>query len=173
MDKIEILKAVLNDGGSASFATIVATVAQKMMPKKSGNPLFGKAITKQVRYHVSLNCNYTNVVNNQLAREGQTADFQAKENWHEKMFDGKNGSIVCKKSDKDCLYLMAIVNNAETLAYFIDGKPCDAEETELVKTWRMESSTPTNQGTNAPVIVRTIAFDNINEVRANGVKLAF
>ena len=77
--KSQIITNLINDGGSATFAQVVAVVEQKML--KTGNPLRNATITKLVNYNMLLNANYQNMVNNARVREGKEADFQAKENW--------------------------------------------------------------------------------------------
>jgi hypothetical protein len=166
-----LIATLINDGGSATFAQIVAVVEQKM--KKTGNALRNCVITKRVNYNVLLNANYTNMVNNQLAREGKEADFQAKENWFKTIFDSFNGSIVCHKDDPTRLYLKFACNEAQTLCYFVDGVEATPEQVAIIKEFRQVSSTPTNQGTDKPIIIRTVKVENIKEVHANGLVVEF
>lgn len=161
---------VINDGGRATFATIVAKVEQKML--KRGNPLRESKIEKRVSYKLSLNCVYQNAVNNQREREGLEKDFVASSNWHEPVFDGVNGSIVRHKTN-DKRYLKGIVKSADVLDYFVDGERATPEQIEIIKQFRQVSAPPQNQGVEESIIVRTIAIENIEEVATNGESVTF
>ena len=76
--KVKQIEILINDGGSATFATLVGVVEQEMYKRE--NPLRKSVITKQVTYRMSLNCNYANKVNSKLQKEGKEANFEAKEN---------------------------------------------------------------------------------------------
>lgn len=162
--KEEIILNAINDGGSATFATIIAEVEQKVL--KRGNPLASAKITKLVDYKFSLNCIYENAVNNQRKKENKETDFVAKSNWHTKVYDTKNGSIVANKNNTESRYLSGIVNGAETLKYFINGIEATAEQIEIIKQFKQKSSAP-NQGLENEIIFRTIKIAGIKEVRAN------
>lgn len=162
--KEEIIFNVINDGGSATFATIIANVEQKML--KTGNPLRNAVVTKLVDYKFLLNAVYANAVNNQREREGKEADFKAKQNWHEKVYDSKNGAIVRNTKSPENTYLSGIVQSAETLEYFVNGKPATAAEIEIIREFKQQSSAP-NQGLDKEIIFRTIKISGIKEVRAN------
>ena len=126
--KINNILNLLNDGGSATFASVQAVVSQSMIKtnKETGeiNSLWyaKEGITKRTTYQVSLNCIYQNMVNNQREREGKEKDFKAKPNWFEPVFDSENGSIVCNKNNKDDYYLKVAVRSAQTSEYFIEGR---------------------------------------------------
>ena len=170
MNKEQIIFNAINDGGSATFATIIANVEQDMV--KTGNPLRKANVTKLVNYKFLLNAVYQNAVNNQRVREGKEAAFQAKSNWHEKVYDSKNGAIVRSKKAQDKMYLSGIVESAEVLQYFVDGKEATAEEVEIIKNFKRVSSAA-NQGVADEVIFRTIKIEGIKEVRANKNVIAF
>jgi hypothetical protein len=176
MKKLENILSMLNDGGSATFASLVAIVSVPMVlnHKESGdkNPLWAiakKGITKRTKYNVLLNGIYTNMVNNQLVREGKEADFKAKPNWHEKVFDTENGSIVCNKNKKDDLYLLVAVNHSENFEYFINGVQATPEQLETIKKFREVSKKPTNQGTDKPIVIRTIKLEGIEKYNGKAV----
>ena len=159
---------MLNDGGSATFASVVAQVSVPMVlkHKESGdkNPLWAtakKGVTKRTKFNVLLNSVYSNMVNNQLVREGKEANFKAKPNWFEAVFDTQNGSIVRNRNKHEDLFLKVAVNSAETTAYFINGIEATAEQTEIIKKFREVSKKPTNQGTDKPIIIRTISIEGI------------
>lgn len=166
---IDQIREFISDGGSYRSGVIHAIVSQKM--KIKGNPLYeglSKAerpeITKEIIYHCALNGNYSNAVNNQRVREGKEADFEAQSNWHEKAFDWFNGTVVRHRTKTDQFYLLIQCQYSKTLRYFINGNEADAIEKKLIEEWK-ESSTPTNQGTDRPIIARTIALDNILSIR--------
>ena len=161
--KKEIIEALINDGGSATFAQMTAEVEQKQL--KTGNPLKNDKITKQVSYNMLLNANYTNMVNNRLKKEGKEANFQAKENWFEKVNDGFNGSIVAKKSDKSELYLFFACNFAKTEKYFVNGNEATTEQVETIKKFKPADNKATNQGLENDVIVRTVKLSNIKQIK--------
>jgi hypothetical protein len=167
---IETLKAFINDGGKATHGRIVAIVEQKML--KRGNPLKDMEITKLVTYVARLNNNYQNSVNNALKREGKDANFVSKENWFTTIFDSFNGSLVAKKSDTNCTYLKMIVNYAKTHAYFVNGVEATEEQLEVIKQFK-QSSSPTSQGLDTEIIVRTIKTENIISVKTGGIELEF
>ncbi len=159
---------MLNDGGSAEFASVVALVSVPMVltDKESGdkNPLWAtakKGITKRTKYNVLLNGIYSNMVNNQLKREGKEPDFVAKQNWHTPVYDTKNGSVVCNRNKPDNLYLKVAVNSAETFEYFVNGVQATADQLETIKKFREKSSLPKNQGTDKAITIRTITIENI------------
>jgi hypothetical protein len=170
MNKEQIIFNAINDGGSATFATIIANVEQKMI--KTGNPLRKANITKLVNYKFLLNAVYQNAVNNQRIRESKDANFVAKGNWHEKVYDSKNGAIVRNKTNHDNKYLSGIVENAEVLKYFVDNRKATAEEIAIIKQFKQKSSAK-NQGLENEVIFRTIKIEGIKEVRANKNVITF
>ena len=169
-NKSEVIANLINDGGSATFANVVAEVAQKQL--KRGNPLKDATITKLVSYNMLLNANYQNMVNNQRVRENKDADFKAKENWFTKVNDGFNGSIVAKKSDTTCEYLFFACNNAITSKYYVDGIEATMEQIETIKAFRPKVTKAVNQGLKNDVVVRTIKLEGIKEIKC-GEKLIF
>lgn len=176
MNKLNLIKELVNDGGSATFGQFTAMVEQKL--RKTGNPLRDATITKLVTYNILLNAVYANMVNNRLQKEGKDATFVAQKNWFEKSFDGKNGSLVHHAADSNLPieerrnYLFFACNNAETHGYFVNGIAATPKETELIREFKI-SSTPKNQGLDNPVIVRTVKLSGIKEIRCNKVKVNF
>jgi len=166
---IEILKEFINDGGKAAFGHIIALTEQKML--KTGNPLRDAEVTKLVSYMASLNVNYQNCVNNALVREGKDDNFKSKESWFTKVYDNFNGSIVAKKSDLNCHYLMFVLNKAVTHRYFVNGIEATAEQLEVIKQFKQKSSSPTNQNLDSPIQPLTIKTENIISVKTGGQEL--
>jgi len=169
--KLVILKTLINDGGSATFARVEATVSQKQL--KRGNPLRDAVVTKDVVFNVMLNANYGKMVNRRLKAENKDANFVPKQNWHQKAYDGVNGSIVEKRSDTSCKYLMVIVSKTTTEAYFVNGVLATPSEVETIKEFKPKVSGSEGQGLSKEkeVIVRTIALDNINLVKCGATVL--
>jgi hypothetical protein len=162
MKKQEMIKALINDGGSAKFAQMFAVVEQKQL--KTGNPLKSAKITKLVEYNMLLNANYQNMVNNRRVAEGKEADFVSKETWFVKVNDGFNGSIVANRKDAAALYLFFACNAARTHTYFVDGVEATAEEIEIIKQFKPAAAKATNQGLDRDVIVRTVKFEGIRKI---------
>ena len=165
----QIMNAI-NDGGKGTFAEVTALVEQSML--KTGNPLAKEVVTKLTTYNVLLNANYTNLVNNARVREGKEANFEAKQNWHEKVYDSENGSIVCNRKKRENRYLMASINFAKTLTYFVNGVEATQEQVEIIKQFKSSSSAK-NQGLDKEVVIRTIGIEGIKEVRANKQVLTY
>ncbi len=168
--KTQIVSALIKDGGSATFAQVVAEVEQKML--KRGNPLKDAVITKLVHYNMLLNANYQNMVNNARVREGKEADFQAKENWFTPVNDSFNGSIVAKKSDLSCEYLKFACNNAKTEKYFVNGVEATESDLSIIKEFKQKPSKAVNQGLENDVVIRTIKMEGIKSIKC-GESLIF
>ena len=174
MSKINNILALLNDGGSATFASVTALVSHTMVKthKESGetNPLWNhkENITKRVKYLVTLNGVYENAVNNQRIREGKEADFKAKPNWHTPVFDTKNGSIVCNRNKPEDMYLKVAVNSAETTEWFVNGKEATADEIANIKKFKSQSSAK-NQGLEKEIVIRTISVEGIEKINGKEV----
>lgn len=167
---------MLNDGGSATFASVVAIVNVPMVltHKESGdkNPLWQiakKGITKRTKYNVLLNSIYSNMVNNQLIREDKEANFVAKPNWFEPVFDTQNGSIVRNRNKHEDLFLKVAVNSAETFEYFVNGVQATPDQLETIKKFKEVSKKPTNQGTDKPIIIRTISLEGIETFNGKAI----
>ncbi len=162
--KVEIVRNLIQDGGRFTFAAVDAIVEEKQL--KRGNPLAACLITKDVTYRVELNGDYTKRVNAQREREGKEADFQAKLNWHEKVYDEVNGSIVKNRTKDDGKrYLMAVVTQATVHAYFVDGRKASPKEVEIIKQFKPKDKSAESQGLDKGIIVRTITIDNIRRIK--------
>ena len=168
--KLNAITKLINDGGKATFANVIAEVSQKQL--KRGNPLKDSLITKVVNYNMLLNANYQNMVNNQRLREEKKADFVAKPNWFVKENDSFNGSIVAKKSDTTSKYLFFACNNAKTTKYLVNGIDATKEQIETIKEFRPKTTKAVNQGLDNDIVVRTIKLEGIKEIKC-GTKLIF
>jgi hypothetical protein len=108
-----VIRVLINEGKSATFATLKAVVevdqVQKIVDKESGlilayNPFWlGRGnkpeIRKRTTYNPLLNVNYERLVNSGLVKEGKTPDFQSVPNWMTKIHDTDNGNICTHKAD--------------------------------------------------------------------------
>jgi hypothetical protein len=173
MISVNDLKNFLNDGGSATFATITAQLEQELL--KTGNPLKGCKVTKLVTYNVRLNCNYQNAVNNQRQREGKEADFEAKQAWHSPLYDCFNGSIAQHKADAKIendeekrTYVKMILNSITTHNYFVNGIEATAEQIDIIKQFKPQKKSYVGQDLDNAVQIITVKRENIVEVRAGG-----
>jgi hypothetical protein len=173
MISVNDLKNFLNDGGSATFATISAQLEQKML--KTGNPLRDANITKLVTYNVRLNCNYQNSVNAQRVREGKEADFASKEAWHSPLYDCFNGSIAQHKADaaieddeQKRTYVKMILNSITTHNYFVNGVLANEEQVKIIQQFKQKSNSYVGQNLDNPIQIITVKRENIVEVRAGG-----
>jgi hypothetical protein len=167
--KVLILKDLINDGGAAKFARVEANVEQKQL--KRGNPLKDATITKDVTYNVKLNCSYSNMVNSRLKKEDKDPNFVAKQNWHQKVYDGVNGSIVEKRSDTSCKYLMMILDKSTTEAYYVDGRLASPNEVEVIKAYTPDYSAAEQGGLEDKVNIITVKIENINLVKCGATVL--
>ena len=174
------IRSLINDGGKAAFASIIAVVSHSMIKTNKEtneiNPLWHvkDLVTKKTKYQILLNSIYTNRVNNQREKEGKETDFVAKENWHVKVFDGINGSLVKNRkdlTDSPELYLLfSQGGKAETFEYYIDGKIASIDEVNTIKKFT-PIRTATNQGLNEIIVVNTVKLSNIIELNAFGETL--
>ncbi len=170
---VETLKNFLNDGGSATFATISAQLEQELL--KTGNPLRDAEVTKLVSYRVRLNCNYQNAVNNQREREGKEADFVSKGAWHRPLYDLFNGSIVQHKNSVDIkddelkqTYVKMILEKVTTHQYFVNGVLATEAELDIIKQFKPQKKSYVGQGLDTPIPLITVKRENILEIRAGG-----
>lgn len=190
-----LMRVILNDGGSYTSAMVYANTSQSMQPKKNGCPYGQKDVRKDAVYSICLNGVYSNAVNKARAKElaaaiergevsaDTTAEkFEAKANWHIKIYDCKNGSIVAKRSEVEAglpvteIYLLVVNNSTNVTNYYVNGKGATEAQIAEIKAWRADraESAATSQGLenkeNA-IVVSTISFSNITELHANGVRV--
>ena len=191
-----LLREFLNDGGKYATATIFANTTQAFIPKKDGSPYGAKDIRKDAEYGISLNGNYAKNVQKRLAEQfdyqiengliptdSKLENFKAKKNWHVKIFDSANGSIVCKRSELEnnlpitAVYLLVVNNYTKNNAYYLQGaKVTDKATLENIAKYRKDRAKETakSQGLTdkkKALIVSTIAFENISQINANKKKL--
>lgn len=163
------------DGSSATQFWMVIETEVKLVKKFRAlkaipSPFAKDTVTKLTRYTGMLNFNYTNSVNNQLEREGKEADFQAQANWHTKKYDEFNGCVAKKvEGNQTQEYLFYKDNNADRLAYLLNGFAMNAEQTKIVKRLLPKYSATKSQGTDEVVLVKTVKLQNIRILRVKGV----
>ena len=177
-NKVNFLKGLINDGGKFGGAMIVANTSASLMPKKDGCP-YGKKddVRKDTEYSVDLNGKYADKINRLRASENKDENFVPKKNWHVKLFDSVNGSIVAKRSEVENnlpiteIYLLCAVRFAKSSNYTIQGVKATESEVEAIKkfTKNRKAEASKSQGVSEENghIVTTIASSNFIEVRAN------
>jgi hypothetical protein len=174
------LKEVVNDGGKYAGAEIIANTSVSLQPKKDGCPYGAKDdVRSTTEYSVNVNGIYQNAINKRREKEEKQTDFVAKQNWHVKIFDGANGSIVAKRSEVENglpiteVYILFVCKDKPmpSYNYTIQGKPATEEEIATIKFYKAnrKAQASTYQGLSEEnaVVVNTVAASNIIELRAN------
>jgi hypothetical protein len=174
------LKEVINDGGRFQGAEIIANTSVSLQPKKDGCPYGAKDdVRSTTEYSVNVNGIYQNAINKRREKEEKQTDFVAKQNWHVKIFDGANGSIVAKRSEVENglpiteVYILFVCKDKPmpSYNYTIQGKPATEEEIATIKFYKAnrKAQASTYQGLSEEnaVVVNTVAASNIIELRAN------
>ena len=180
------LKEVINDGGKYAGAEIIANTTVSLQPKKDGCPYGAKDdVRSTTEYSVNVNGIYQNTINKRREKEEKQTDFVAKQNWHVKIFDGANGSIVAKRSEVENglpiteVYILFVCKDKPmpSYNYTIQGKPATEEEIATIKFYKAnrKAQASTYQGLSEEnaVVVNTVAASNIIELRANKQVIKF
>ena len=177
-EKVNYLKGLINDGGKFGGATIIANTSASLMPKKDGCP-YGKKddVRKDTEYSVDLNGKYADKINRVRASENKDENFVPKKNWHVKLFDTINGSIVAKRSEVENglpiteIYLLCAVRFAKSNNYTIQGVKATESEIETIKKFtknrKVEASKSQGVSQENGHIVTTIASSNFIKIKAN------
>lgn len=157
------------DGDKATNLWLVAETETRMNVggKKRENPLCDEKCRTLSKFYGMINFNYENSVNNQLKREGEKPEFESKENWHTSSFDQFNGCVKEKK-DGTGEYIAIKQDAVERVAYLVNDKEADAQQQEAIKKYKIISKLPENQGTEIPIIYRTIMLKNIRMIKMFG-----
>lgn len=184
--RAEFLKEVINDGGKYAGAEIIANTTVSLQPKKDGCPYGAKDdVRSTTEYSVNVNGIYQNAINKRREKEEKQTDFVAKQNWHVKIFDGANGSIVAKRSEVENglpiteVYILFVCKDKPmpSYNYTIQGKPATEEEIATIKFYKAnrKAQASTYQGLSEEnaVVVNTVAASNIIELRANKQVIKF
>lgn len=184
--KAEFLKELIKDGGKYAGAEIIANTSVTLQPKKNGCPYGAKDdVRSTTEYSVNINGIYQNTINKRREKEEKETDFVAKQNWHVKIFDGANGSIVAKRSEVENdlpiteVYILFVCKDKPmpSYNYTIQGKPATEEEIATIKFYKAnrKAQASTYQGLSEEnaVVVNTVAASNIIELRANNQVVKF
>lgn len=159
MQKItrERLADMLKGVKGATFASIVADTDARLKGGKSG-PYAGTRKVSVV--NVTLNAGYEKAVNRQLVREGETADFEAKDRqW------GEHVESCPLIENKGKLYLQGICNAVYSVTFLHKGRVVAKEQlTEFLPT----KSDASHQGTDKEIVVRSWGLDSIKEITLKG-----
>ena len=143
----------------ATIVSMVTDVEPGLIKPKS-NPLAGRV--RKVSYvNGMIGFNYQNSVNNQLAREGQDAEFEAHpRKWGERI----QGTPLVRHNGN--VYIELKVEKVFDTKYYVDGKEVPVEEIEMHLTPKKEGSG--RQGTDKAVILRDYNLDNVKQLRIGG-----
>jgi len=174
------LREVINDGGKYAGAEIIANTSVSLKPKKEGCP-YGKKddVRSTTEYSVNVNGIYQKAINKRREAESKKADFVPRKNWHVKLYDGANGSIVAKRSEVENnlpiteVYILFTCKDkpAPSYDYTIAGKPATASEIATIKFYKAnrKAQAGASQGLSEEkaLVVNTVAGSNIKELRAN------
>lgn len=153
----ELVKLVDEQKGAEPVSVDIVTTPNM---RKTGNPYLG--CTKSVTLSGMFNFDYENSVNNQLAREGKDAEFEAqKRAWGERV-----GNWI--KHD-DAFYLQLKVQGASTPVY-VDAKGARIDPT-LLEPFIYKSKKPhTQEDLDKQIVVRSVKLENIAVIRVKGAE---
>lgn len=176
----ETLKEVINDGGKYAGAEIIANTSVSLQPKKNGCPYGTKDdVRSTTEYSVNVNGIYANTINKRRELENKEGNFVPKQNWHVKLYDGANGSIVAKRSEVENnlpiteVYLFFVCKDKPmpSYNYTIGGKNATESEIATIKFYKLnrklQASISQGLSEENGAVVSTIAGSNIIELRAN------
>jgi hypothetical protein len=150
------LIALLGTVKGATFATIVTRTVPKL--KKTGNTL--GTVLKVARTNVCLGFQYEAAVNRQLAREGTSADFEAKpRQWGERI----PGTMLV--THKGRTYLETKVE--KTLGHTYRDANGNILPDEAVQPF-LPARSKGRQGTEKEILVRDYALDSIQGITVKG-----
>lgn len=157
------------DGGRASDLWLIAETPVTMNKggRQMDNYLYPEKVMTLAKYDATVNFNYTNAVNNQLGREDREKDFEAEKNWHTSSFDQFNGCVK-EHAEKGGAYIAIKQNNYEKITYLVNDVEPTVEQLETIKKYKKGYVAPKNQGTEKPIIYRTIMLSNIRMIKMYG-----
>lgn len=165
IEKIELVAHIVGLKG-VSFATLITETEPSM--NKTGNRFHGRIRKISKIAGMIGNWSYKNSVNNQLDREGQTADFEP----HPRAWGNRlQGSGIVEH--KGQLYVeVKIEGITEDPRYeWNDGTQLTKTELSELKQWLKKSSAPSTQDElEKKVILRDYKLDSIKIVHAFGKK---
>jgi hypothetical protein len=153
------LQVLLSQLRTSTMATFVTLTEPSM--NKGGNPYYGR-LKKKTTQNVTINFNYGNAVNNQLAREGKEKEFVPHaRKWGERI-DGT--PLIQHKGE---CYVEAKMNGKpQSVVYFCDGSEIAKEEIALYL--KSSNSNAEHQGVEKEIIIRDTKLSNVQEVKMGG-----
>lgn len=146
------LQKRLEEVKGSKIITVVMNTEVKLLKKsrdtKEPCPYVG--VRKRTRAKVILGSDYQKGVNTRLSKEGKDADFESQEHSWEVSTDKP---IIGTNKAGDQFYANVRIQDTYETEYIIDGKPISEEELAL---FMRAKSKPKNQGTDDPVVWRTL-----------------
>jgi hypothetical protein len=164
LDKLEEIVA------SRPGAKIVGLTTQtepKLLKKsrKTGEPTpFGSVVRKTERVAV-LACQYESCVNRQLEREDKPAEFVAGALWNGKGRHVEGHPFLVEHTETGKRYIAIMPLQTHRDWWEADGKPIDPV---LLAEYLPKPGKNESQGTDKPVLWRTVAVDNVLAARYAG-----
>ena len=145
-----------------TFGTTLIVVTEPKMNKRN-NPYFGRVHKATCLTNVAIGYSYENTVNNRLAREGADAEFQSQKPNGRSWVEGMENILLVSDKDAEQMYLRTTMlrNTNSKSVYLIDGRKATEEEVEIIKTFLVKSSKPSNQGLSESVIVRDYKLEGV------------
>lgn len=128
---------------------------------KTNNPYLGTM--KHNTINGLIGFNYTNSVNNQLAREGQDKDFEAQP----RKWGVRKGKLVYHtKDNEEKIYIeVKVQSSGEPVFMFNDNEISKS----LIEHYLPKHKKPaTQEGIDKEIIVRDVSFDSIKAIRVDG-----
>ena len=147
-----------------TFGTTLIAVTEPKMNKR-GNALYGRVHKATCMVNVALGYSYENTVNNRLAREGKENDFESQKPFGKSWVVGLENILLVSDKNAEQYYLRTTMlpNTNSKSVYLVDGRRATEEEVEIIKTFLVKSSKPSNQGLSEEhsVIVRDYKLEGV------------
>ena len=167
--RVAKLEAVLRNVKGNGFAHLVAKTVPTWAKAKS-HPFHGN-VFKIADVQVQAGFHYINSVNNQLTREGKTADAEAKpRKWGQRI---KGTPLVehTNKAGEHRLYLEAKCEKVNSVKY-VDAQGNEIDKADLAEwTDRPRAKSSTQANVDKEIILRDYALDSIEWIAIDGHKL--
>jgi hypothetical protein len=151
------LMSILSNLHKGRFGSITI-VTEPQIKKPKTNPLNGR-LKKVTQMGIRTGVDYNTIVNNRLTKEGKDKVETEKLPWGEWVIPG----VVIKNKGKNYLRIYP-TNNIHT-TYLLDGREVNKD---ILKDELIEKSESNTYNLDNKVVVRTVAFDNIREINADG-----
>jgi len=160
------LANILSEFQGSTLVSFVTSTEVRMVKKhretKEPNPYLGARKNKYA-YKIIVGFDYEKGVNRRLEKEGKTADFTAKDNWHTAV----NAALSTDVRTRSKLYLRYQYQADSVLKseYIFNGKRISKQALEP---YLSSSSAYSNQGLDNPLAFQVVALDNIKQISFNG-----